>query len=168
MLADIVFETMSIFREFVLSDKKATNSGLVTKTDLQESGSSELMSEVISSLEKVRFFDFFRTYTYATGRKLKSGSILSRRMQKGRRMKEQMRSESCCILKKMKKKPNEERGLMSREILAAQVDLRLIWRVLNLSRLNGDQLIWCKNKLSNINFVGRKVRREACFLLFPC
>lgn len=83
-------------------------------------------------------------------------------------MKEQMRSESCCILKKMKKKPNEERRLMNREILAAQVDLRLIWRVLNMSRLNGDQLIWCKNKLGNINFVGRKVRREACFLLFPC
>lgn len=62
MLADIVFETMAIFREFVFSDKKATNSGLITKIDFQESGSSELMSDVIASLEKVRFFDFSYIY----------------------------------------------------------------------------------------------------------
>lgn len=85
-------------------------------------------------------------------------------MQKGRRIKEQVRGQNC-IVKKLRK--NEERGL-EREMLAAQVDLRLVSRALNMSRLSGDQLVWCHKKLSNINFVGRKLRRDECFLLFPC
>ncbi|XP_057810844.1 uncharacterized protein LOC131025208 [Salvia miltiorrhiza] len=89
--------------------------------------------------------------------------VVSSLDKKGRRMKEVMRGQTC-IVRKMRK--HEERGL-DREMAAAQVDLRLVSRVLNMSRLSGDQLVWCQKKLNNIDFVGRKMRRDACFLLFP-
>ncbi|KAG6407880.1 hypothetical protein SASPL_130880 [Salvia splendens] len=90
--------------------------------------------------------------------------VVSSLDKKGRRMKEQMRGEKC-IVRKLRK--HQERGL-EREMMAVQVDLRLVSRVLNLSRLRGDHLLWCQKKLNNINFVGKRLRRDACFLLFPC
>lgn len=134
MLVEFIKESMLIFHEFVVADKKATNAGL-TKVDLQESGSSELLLDVVSSLQK-----------------------------KERRMREQIRSQNC-IVKKLKKHL-ERRS--EREILTSQVELRLVWRVLNMPRLSEDRLVWCRKKLNNISFVGRKVQREASFLLFPC
>lgn len=54
MLVEMIKESMMVFHEFVVADKKATNGGL-TKVDVQECGSSELLSEVVSSLQKVCF-----------------------------------------------------------------------------------------------------------------
>ncbi|KAL1556682.1 hypothetical protein AAHA92_12271 [Salvia divinorum] len=90
--------------------------------------------------------------------------VVSSLGKKGRRMKEQMRGEKC-IVRKLRK--HQERGL-DREMMEVQVDLRLVSRVLNMSRLTGDHLLWCQKKLNNVNFVGKKLRRDTCFLLFPC
>lgn len=87
-------------------------------------------------------------------------------MQKERRMREEVRSQKC-IVKKLKKHL-ERRWERETSMLASQVELRLVWRVLNMSRLSEDRLVWCQNKLNSISFVGRKVEREASFLLFPC
>lgn len=85
-------------------------------------------------------------------------------MQKERRIREEMRSQNC-IVKKLRK--NEECGV-KKEVLICEVDLRLVRRVVCVSRLTRDHLDWCVKKLNNINFVGRKVHVEPSFLLFPC
>lgn len=85
-------------------------------------------------------------------------------MQKERRIRDHIRSQNC-IVKKLKK---HHENRLDREILTSQVELRLVSRVLNLSRLTTDQLVWCQKKLKNISFVGKKVHIEPSFLLFPC
>lgn len=87
-------------------------------------------------------------------------------MQKERRMREEIRSQKC-IVKKLKKHV-ERRWDRETSKLSSQVELRLVWRVLNMSRLSQDRLVWCQKKLDSISFVGRKVEREPSFLLFPC
>lgn len=86
-------------------------------------------------------------------------------MQKERRIREEMRSQKCCIVKKLRK--NEECGV-KKQVLICEVDLRLVRRVVCVSRLTRDHLDWCVKKLNNVNFVGRKVHVEPSFLLFPC
>lgn len=91
-------------------------------------------------------------------------------MQKERKLKELLRSENC-ILKRFKKhKDEEEEEEESAEHLYffCQVDIKLVSRVLNMSSITTDQLVWCHNKLSKIHFVNRKIRVDPSFLLFPC
>lgn len=68
----------------------------------------------------------------------------------------------------MKKLKGQEEWRSDSEMLRCEVELRLVVRVVNMSRLTGDQLVWCSKKLDNISFVGRKVHIEPSFLLFPC
>ncbi|CAN4079379.1 unnamed protein product [Withania somnifera] len=53
-------------------------------------------------------------------------------------------------------------------ISSLKADVKLVGRVLNMSRLPKDQLVWCRNKLGRISFVHRKIHLEPSFLLFPC
>ncbi|XP_042375075.1 uncharacterized protein LOC121969185 [Zingiber officinale] len=69
------------------------------------------------------------------------------------------------LIKKLKK-PKE--GRPNQDLLFSQVDLKLVARVLRMSRITSEQLLWCRKKLSKIKFVERKVIREPSFLLFPC
>ncbi|KAL3636241.1 hypothetical protein CASFOL_020788 [Castilleja foliolosa] len=141
-LVGIIRESMMIFRDFVFSDKKATNvvvNGIHgTKIDLQESQNSELLVDIVSNLQK-----------------------------KDRKIRENVKSRNC-IVKKLKKYQSSRSGDDDIELLTSQTDLRLISRVLSMSRLTMDQLVWCQDKLNNISFVSRKVYVEPSFLLFPC
>ncbi|KGN59576.1 uncharacterized protein LOC101211770 isoform X1 [Cucumis sativus] len=85
---------------------------------------------------------------------------------KEKRLKEIVRSGHC-ILKKLKKnEENEEtEGALC---FFCEVDMKLVGRVLRMSRLTTDQLIWCSNKLSRISFSNRKIHVEPSFFLFPC
>ncbi|KAM1417612.1 uncharacterized protein LOC126607126 [Malus sylvestris] len=83
---------------------------------------------------------------------------------KEKKLKEIHRSGNC-VVKKFQK--HQERRL-EHDLFTAQVELRLISRVLNLSKIKTEQLVWCHQKLENINFVHRKVHVEPSFLLFPC
>ncbi|KAK9064792.1 hypothetical protein SSX86_016174 [Deinandra increscens subsp. villosa] len=85
---------------------------------------------------------------------------------KERKLKEQLRSGNC-ILKKLKKCREDE---AEDQVLYffCQVDMKLVSRVLQMSRLTSDQLIWCHNKLSRVSFVNHKIHVEPSFLLFPC
>ena len=76
-----------------------------------------------------------------------------------------MRSGNC-IVRKFQKHHEDQ---LNHEQLVAQVGLRLISRVLYMSKLRKEQLIWCNEKLFRIKFSSRKnVQVEPSFLLFPC
>ncbi|TKY65191.1 structural constituent of ribosome [Spatholobus suberectus] len=83
---------------------------------------------------------------------------------KEKRLRELLRSGSC-ILKKFQK--HHEDGADQVLYFFSQVDMKLVWRVLNMSRITTDQLAWCRSKLSKINFVNRRIHVEPSFLLFP-
>ncbi|PPR93570.1 hypothetical protein GOBAR_AA27102 [Gossypium barbadense] len=84
---------------------------------------------------------------------------------KDKKLREIVRSGNC-ILRKLKK--NEEENSDQVLHFFSQVDLKLVARVLNMSNVTRDQLLWCHSKLSKINFVNRKINVEPSFLLFPC
>ncbi|KAK1423320.1 hypothetical protein QVD17_18618 [Tagetes erecta] len=86
---------------------------------------------------------------------------------KEKKLKEQMRSGKS-ILKKLRCRENETEDQVV--YFFCQVDMKLVSRVLQMSTLTSDQLIWCHNKLSKLSFVNTKihVEPEPSFLLFPC
>lgn len=85
-------------------------------------------------------------------------------VQKERKLKDVLRSENC-ILRKFRRSSEDD----SDQVLYffSQVDMKLVARVLNMSKITRDQLIWCHNKLSRISFVNRKIHVQPAFLLFP-
>ncbi|KAL6190057.1 hypothetical protein ACLB2K_036458 [Fragaria x ananassa] len=85
---------------------------------------------------------------------------------KEKKLKAIQRSGNCVARKFQKQLQDQDR--LDHSLFVAQVELRLVLRVLNMSKLTSDQLVWCHEKLENINFVHRKVLMEPSFLLFPC
>ncbi|GLJ50207.1 hypothetical protein SUGI_1068580 [Cryptomeria japonica] len=68
-----------------------------------------------------------------------------------------------CIIKRLD--PTTGEGL---EILMALVDIKLVSRVLKMSRITTDQLQWCQKKLNKLSVTHRKVlHREPSTVLFP-
>ncbi|KAL6960757.1 hypothetical protein U1Q18_038519, partial [Sarracenia purpurea var. burkii] len=86
-------------------------------------------------------------------------------LRKEKKLKELLRSGNC-LLRKFKKR--EEEGSEQVLYFFSQVDMKLVGRVLNMSKLTTDQLLWCRNKLTKICFVNRQIRVEPSFWLFPC
>ncbi|XP_021645109.2 uncharacterized protein LOC110638745 isoform X2 [Hevea brasiliensis] len=85
---------------------------------------------------------------------------------KDKKLKDILRSGNCIV--KRFRKQQEDRVHHIHTLFIAQVELKLVSRVLNMSKLTTDQLIWCHEKLDKINFCNRKVFVESSFLLFPC
>ncbi|KAJ7970983.1 Ribosomal protein L34Ae [Quillaja saponaria] len=71
-----------------------------------------------------------------------------------------------CILKKFQK--HQEDGTDHFLYFFSQVDMKLVCRILNMSRITTEQLAWCRSKLNKISFVNHKIHVEPSFLLFPC
>uniref|UniRef100_A0A0D6QYF6 Ribosomal protein L34Ae n=1 Tax=Araucaria cunninghamii TaxID=56994 RepID=A0A0D6QYF6_ARACU len=67
-----------------------------------------------------------------------------------------------CIIKRLDPRTGE--GL---EILMALVDIKLVYRVLKMSRITSDQLQWCLKKLNKLGVSHGKVQRGRSTLLFP-
>ncbi|KAM5561801.1 hypothetical protein ABKV19_022409 [Rosa sericea] len=92
---------------------------------------------------------------------------------KERKLKELLRSENR-IIKRFQKHEEEEgeeeedSGDHGHLNFFSQVDIRLVSRVLNMSTITQDQLVWCQSKLSEIHSVKRKIHVDPSFLLFPC
>ncbi|CAI9096605.1 OLC1v1032792C2 [Oldenlandia corymbosa var. corymbosa] len=82
---------------------------------------------------------------------------------KEKKIKEVQRSGNCIV-----KKFQKHHRSLSTALLISQVELKLVARVLNMSRLTTDYLVWCQKKLDNISIANRKVGIEPAFLLFPC
>ncbi|XP_006338452.1 uncharacterized protein [Solanum tuberosum] len=84
---------------------------------------------------------------------------------KEKKLQEVLRSGNCILRKFRKNREDDSDHVL---YFFSQVDVKLVARVLNMSRLTKDQLVWCHNKLSRISFVHRKIHVEPSFLLFPC
>lgn len=141
-LAETIKDSMQVFFEFIRSDKDGTI-GSFKGTQLRNPADLELLSNIKTRLKK-----------------------------KERKLRDIQRSANC-IVKKFQKHHHVETaaGGMScgvGAVFISQVELKLVSRVLNLSRLTTDQLQWCLKKLNNINIVNRNVHVEPSFLLFPC
>ncbi|OWM69747.1 uncharacterized protein LOC116196671 [Punica granatum] len=145
VLVEILEESIRIFWRFIRADKDA-NSLLhkdrkADQPELQDPADSELFSVVQTTLQK-----------------------------KEKKLKEVLKGGNCILRKLKRHHRDEEDGSSSDQVLAffSQVDMKLVRRVLSMSRLSADQLAWCNGKLSSINFVHRRIHVEPSFLLFPC
>lgn len=89
-------------------------------------------------------------------------------MQKEKKLKEVLRSQSC-IVKKFKKNNESKSSVgLKDELLIAQIEMRLVSRVMNMSKLTTEKLVWCGEKLNKISFNGRRIHIEPSFSLLPC
>ncbi|CAN4090667.1 unnamed protein product [Withania somnifera] len=141
MLVEIVEESIRIFWQFVRADRNC--SSMMAKvqkgTKHQELKASGDLELLMHVKESLR--------------------------KKKKKLNDALRGE-CCILKRFKKHKEDD----SDHVLYffSQVDMKLVIRVLNMSRLTTDQLVWCHNKLSRTSFLHRKIHVDPSFLLFPC
>ncbi|WOL20279.1 hypothetical protein Cni_G29083 [Canna indica] len=139
ILEEIMEESIGIFWEFVKADKDETPGIL-----------KGLMGP------RVEFQDPTDSEFMA--------EIQSNLHKKEKKLKDIVRTGNCLV--KKFKKPKEDR--LNQDIFFSHVDLKLIARVLRMSRVTTEQLVWCHAKLSCITFTERKIHREPSFLLFPC
>ncbi|OMO79266.1 Ribosomal protein L34Ae [Corchorus capsularis] len=140
MLVEIMEESIRIFWRFVRADKDAN---LVIQKARKGTQVEPLEPDDLELLAEVQ----------------------TSLQKKDRKLKDILRSGNC-ILRKFRK--NQEDNSDQVLYFFSQVDLKLVARVLNMSKVTKDQLLWCHSKLSKINFVNRKINVEPSFLLFPC
>ncbi|XWS40874.1 hypothetical protein CRYUN_Cryun17cG0033400 [Craigia yunnanensis] len=140
MLIEIMEESIRIFWRFVRADKDAN---IVIRKTRKRTQVEPLEPADLELLAEVQ----------------------TSLQKKDRKLKDILRSGKC-ILRKFRKSQEEN----SDQVLYffSQVDLKLVARVLNMSKVTKDQLFWCHSKLNKINFVNRKINVEPSFLLFPC
>ncbi|CAA2968220.1 Hypothetical predicted protein [Olea europaea subsp. europaea] len=139
LITEIISVSMLIFWEFLHADKS-------TKTiDLK--GIQEAKIDLREPADSELILD-----------------IITNLQKKERRLKEIARSRNCIVKKFQKHRECQ----LNNALFTSRVELRLVSKVLGLSRLTMDQLVWCQKKLNNINFASRKVIVEPSFSLFPC
>uniref|UniRef100_A0A5B6Z0Q5 Ribosomal protein L34Ae n=1 Tax=Davidia involucrata TaxID=16924 RepID=A0A5B6Z0Q5_DAVIN len=138
MLTEIIEESMRIFWEFLRADKDEANAILKGFQGTHVHLQNPSDSELLMDIK-------------------------TSLQKKEKRLKDILRSGNC-IVKKFQK---HQEGRLDHAMFLAQVELRLVSRVLNMSRLTTDQLVWCQKKLNKINFISRKIHVEPTFLLFP-
>lgn len=141
-MATMIKESMTVFWEFLHTDKDTTNLFLTiilqgTKAHLQDpNNDSTLFTDIKTTHQK-----------------------------KERRLKDMLGTRNC-IVKKFQK---HQETILDQHMFVSQVELKLVSRVLSLPRLSRDQLVWCQSKLNHIKFIDRKIEVEdSLFLLFPC
>lgn len=81
-------------------------------------------------------------------------------VQKKSKVKEVKRAGKC--LRKKWLKEEEEM-----EILMAQIDLKVVSRVLRMTELNDEQLHWCEDKMSKVKISDGKLFRDSSTLFYP-
>ncbi|XP_058777296.1 uncharacterized protein LOC131651645 [Vicia villosa] len=138
-LEDIIKESMRVFWEFIRADKDNGNVNVISMHI-----GNDLKDPSISNLLV---------------------DIRTQLQKKDKKLKDIIRTGNC-IVKKFQKHHEDQ---LDHEQLVAQVGLRLISRVINMSQLRKEQVLWCSEKLNRIKFLSRKVVHvEPSFLLFPC
>ncbi|CAK8536751.1 unnamed protein product [Lathyrus sativus] len=138
-LEDIIKESMRVFWEFVRADKDNGNVNVISKHI-----GNDLKDPSISNLLM---------------------DIRTQLQKKDKKLKDIIRTGNC-LVKKFQKHHEDQ---LNHEQLVAQVGLKLISRVINMSQLRKEQVLWCSEKLNRIKFLSRKiVHVEPSFLLFPC
>ncbi|KAF3789362.1 hypothetical protein EJ110_NYTH18766 [Nymphaea thermarum] len=84
---------------------------------------------------------------------------------KEKRLKDLQRTGNCLV--KRLQKQQQQGGWMDESLFFSLVDVKLVGRVLRMSRVSSDHLEWCQRKLLQVSFRGRKLVRDPSFLLFP-
>ncbi|GLT54880.1 hypothetical protein SLA2020_280420 [Shorea laevis] len=139
MLTEILEESIRIMWQFIRADKDASAVILKCRRDTQV--------ELQDPADSVLLLE-----------------VRTDLQKKEKKLRDVLRSGSC-VLKRFQK--CQEDGI-DHHFFFSQVDVKLVSRVLNMSRITTDQLVWCRSKLSQIRFVNRKMHVEPSFLLFPC
>ncbi|XP_009779590.1 uncharacterized protein [Nicotiana sylvestris] len=141
MLVEILEESIRIFWQFVRADRNCSN--------MMVKGQNRKRQELQAPEDLELLMDVKKSLE-----------------KKEKKLKHALRGE-CCILRRFRKHKEEDD---SDHVLYffSQVDMKLVARVLNMSRLTTNQLVWCHNKLKKISFVHRKIHVDPSFLLFPC
>lgn len=139
MLVEIVEESIRTFWRFVRADKDCSVASVNSNKKLPELPSHEDHKLVVEVRKDLQ--------------------------KKERKLKDVLRSENCILRKFRRNKEDDSDQVL---YFFSQVDMKLVSRVLNMSKVTRDQLIWCHNKLGTISFVNRKIHVEPTFLLFPC
>ncbi|KAL2924903.1 Halomucin [Bienertia sinuspersici] len=137
-LVEIMEESIRILWRFIKADKDTSNNVLLK---CRRSSNVELQNPADATL---------------------LAEVRSTLQKKEKKLKELLRSENC-ILRKLQKNQQEDESYFF-----SQVDMRLISRVLNMSKITTEQLVWCSDKLSHIHLVDRKLQVDSSVLLFPC
>ncbi|CAH8277557.1 unnamed protein product [Arabidopsis lyrata] len=145
-LVEIMEETIRLFWRFVRCDKltssihdqKSRTKSQIEPDHEEDSEDLEMFAEVKSQLQN-----------------------------KEKRLKDVLKSERC-IIRRFQKHKEEESAEDQVLHFFSQVDMKLVTRVLNMSKLTRDHLVWCHNKLTKINFVNRRLHLDPSFCLFPC
>ncbi|KAI4389056.1 hypothetical protein MLD38_001320 [Melastoma candidum] len=160
------------------SSKDRRRAGLKGKGDVSSDELVEILEESIRTFWRFVRADKDSTHAFPKGRwgikpeiQNPEDSELLAEVQttlekKEKKLKEIMKCGNC-ILRKFRKCQDDH---SSDHVLYffSQVDMKLVRRVLNMSRLTTDQICWCGAKLSRIIFVRRKIHVEPSFSLFPC
>uniref|UniRef100_A0A7N0RER9 Ribosomal protein L34Ae n=1 Tax=Kalanchoe fedtschenkoi TaxID=63787 RepID=A0A7N0RER9_KALFE len=138
VLVEAMEESIRTFWQFVRADKPEPAMRKSTQCQLQDPADSELLSELTRALQK-----------------------------KEKKLRDAIRTGSC-IFKKFKPHRREDDHADQVLCFFSQVDLKLVARVLRMTRLTTDQLRWCGLKLSSMSFVNGRIHVEPSFSLFPC
>ncbi|KAL4197813.1 hypothetical protein AMTRI_Chr04g252980 [Amborella trichopoda] len=138
-LVEIMEESLRVFSEFVRSDRE--DAPTVLKGFLRP---------------QIEFHDPTDAELFT--------QIQATLAKKERRIRDLQRSGTC-LIKKFNHKQDDG---SNQTILFSQIDMKLVSRVLKMSKLTTDELVWCQKKLDRIHLKDRKVYREPSFLLFPC
>ncbi|XP_039040585.1 uncharacterized protein LOC120178877 isoform X2 [Hibiscus syriacus] len=141
MLSDIIEESMHVLWEFIRAEKD--DSSVIPKTAQQ----AQVAPHDPIDLELLM-------------------DVRADLHKKERRFKEIQRSKNC-IVKKLQKQ-QQGGNLLDNALFIAQVELKLVSRVLNMVKISTDQLVWCHERLQRINLRSRKIKIEPLFTLFPC
>ncbi|XP_010450771.1 PREDICTED: uncharacterized protein LOC104732873 isoform X2 [Camelina sativa] len=145
-LVEIMEETIRLFWRYVRCDKlsssihdqKSRTKSQIEPDHEEDSEDLEMFAEVKSQLQN-----------------------------KEKRLKDVLKSERC-IIRRFQKHKEEDTAEDHVLYFFSQVDMKLVTRVLNMSKLTRDHLVWCRNKLAKINFVNRRLHLDPSFCLFPC
>ncbi|XP_019185810.1 PREDICTED: uncharacterized protein LOC109180598 isoform X2 [Ipomoea nil] len=139
ILVEILEECIRIFWRFVKADNDSTVPVKGVHPEIENADDLELLMEVRRSLQK-----------------------------KERKLRDTLRSENCVLRRFRRCRDDDDDDSDHVLHFFSQVDMKLVSRVLNMSRLTTEQLVWCHNKLSRIRFVNRRIHVDPSFLLFPC
>ncbi|KAG2312907.1 hypothetical protein Bca4012_027514 [Brassica carinata] len=142
-LREIILESMRVFWEFLCADKDEFSSVMKVTHQTQVSPQDPLDLGLLTDM---------RTHL----------------QKKEKKLKEILRSQ-CCIVKKLKKNESKSSSVRVKdELLIAQIELRVVSRVMTMSKLTTEKLVWCQEKLNRMSFNGRKIHMEPSFSLLPC
>ncbi|XP_031108104.1 uncharacterized protein LOC116012637 isoform X2 [Ipomoea triloba] len=143
ILVEILEECIRIFWRFVKADNDSSTVQVKCQKggvhpEIENADDLELLMEVRRSLQK-----------------------------KERKLRDTLRSENCVLRRFRRSCRDDDEDSDHVLYFFSQVDMKLVSRVLNMSRLTKEQLVWCHNKLSRIRFVNRRIHVDPSFLLFP-